>query len=125
MTQLYQSKIFANGSTTLPKPVRDALGIKPGDRIRYVISEKGVQFFKVPSENTQSDDPDLRKALDAAEKVMDENRTLLRKLKWILVAEVWFSENQAIPALYTSRRWGVMGRSAADFMKESRWLIML
>ena len=81
MTQLYQSKIFANGSTTLPKPVRDALGIQAGDRVRYVISEKGVQFFKVPLDNAQSDDPDLRKALDAAEKVMDENRTLLRKLK--------------------------------------------
>ena len=81
MTQLYQSKIFANGATTLPKPVRDALGIKAGDRVRYVISEKGVQFFKVPSENVQSDDPDLPKALDAAEKVMNENRTLLRKLK--------------------------------------------
>ena len=46
MTQLYQAKIFANGSTTLPKPVRDALGIKAGDRLRYVISEKGVRFFK-------------------------------------------------------------------------------
>ena len=78
---MLQSKIFANGSTTLPKPVRDALCIKAGDRLRYVISEKGVQFFKVPSENAQLDDPDLRKALDAAEKVMDENRTLLRKLK--------------------------------------------
>ena len=81
MTQLYQSKIFANGSTTLPKPVRDALGVKAGDRVRYVISGDGVQFFKVPSENAQSDDPDLRKALDAAEKVMDENCMLLRKLK--------------------------------------------
>ena len=81
MTQLYQSKIFANGSTTLPKPVRDALGIKAGDRVRYVISEKGVQFFKVPSENAHADDPDLHEVLDAAEKVMDENRMLLRKLK--------------------------------------------
>ena len=81
MTQFYQSKIFANGSTTLPKPVRDALGIKAGDRVRYVISEKGVQFFKIPLESAHADDPDLRKVLDAAEKVMDENRTLLRKLK--------------------------------------------
>jgi len=40
MTQLYQSKIFANGSTTLPKPVRDALGVKAGDSVRYVISER-------------------------------------------------------------------------------------
>ena len=61
--------------------MRDALGIKAGDRVRYVIPEKGVQFFKVPSDNAQSDDPDLRKALDAAEMVMDENRTLLRKLE--------------------------------------------
>ena len=81
MMQLYQSKNFANGSTTLPKPVRDALGIKAGDRVRYVISEKGVQFFKMPLENAQADDRELRAALDAAEKVMDENRTLLRKLK--------------------------------------------
>ena len=50
MTQLYQSKIFANGSTTLPKPVRDAIGIKADDRVRYVISEKGVNVFRVASE---------------------------------------------------------------------------
>ena len=85
MTQLYQSKIFANGSTTLPKPVRDALGIKAGDSVRYVISEKGVHLLRVPSDEPSvqvlADDPDLREALDAADKVMDENRTLLRKLK--------------------------------------------
>ena len=34
-----------------------------------------------PSVKVPADDADLRKALDAAEKVMDENRTLLRKLK--------------------------------------------
>ena len=85
MTQLYQSKIYANGSTTLPKPVRDALGVKAGDRIRYVMSEKGVNVFRVPSDENSVkahvDDSDLRGVLDAAEVVMDENRTLLRKLK--------------------------------------------
>ena len=81
MTQLYQSQIFANGSTTLPKPVRDALGIKAGDRVRYVISEKGVHVLKMQSEKAQTDDPALRDAVDAAEVIMDENRTLLRKLK--------------------------------------------
>jgi len=81
MTQLYQSKIFANGSTTLPKPVCEALGVQAGDRLRYVISEGGVQIFKEPAEKSHVDDPDLREALDAAEQVMDENRTLLRKLK--------------------------------------------
>ena len=79
--RVIESKIFANGSTTLPKPVRDALGIQAGDRVRYVISEKGVQFFKMPSENAYADDPDLHEVLDAAEKVMYESRTLLRKLK--------------------------------------------
>ena len=81
MTQLYQSKIFANGSTTLPKPVRDALGVKAGDSLRYLISEDGLQVFKIPSEKAHADDPALREALEAAEVVMDENRTLLRKLK--------------------------------------------
>jgi AbrB family looped-hinge helix DNA binding protein len=81
MTQLYQSKIFANGSTTLPKPVRDALGIQAGDRVRYVISEKGVHLLKMQSEKAQTDDPALRDAVDAAGVIMDENRTLLRKLK--------------------------------------------
>ena len=78
---MLESKIFANGSTTLPKSVREALGVQAGDRLRYVISEGGVQIFKEPAERTHVDDPDLREALDAADKVMDENRTLLRKLK--------------------------------------------
>ena len=80
MTQLYQSKIFANGSTTLPKPVRDALGITAGDCVRYVISEHGVLVLKMPSEKAQADDPALREALDAAEHVMNDNRTFLRDL---------------------------------------------
>ena len=46
---MLQSKIFANGSTTLPKPVRDALGVKAGDSVRYVISERGVQIVKAQS----------------------------------------------------------------------------
>ena len=40
-----------------------------------------MQVFKIPSEKAHADDSALRKALDAAEEVMDENRTLLRKLK--------------------------------------------
>ena len=46
---MLQSKIFANGSTTLPKPVRDALGIKPGDHVRYVISGDRVQVLRTRS----------------------------------------------------------------------------
>ena len=44
---MLESKVFANSTTTLPKPVRDALGVKAGDRVRFVISEKGVHIEKV------------------------------------------------------------------------------
>ena len=84
MTQLYQSKIFANGATTLPKPVHSALRVKAGDSVRYVISEDRVQVLRMPSDDNslkvRAHDPALLEALDAAEEVMDENRTLLRKL---------------------------------------------
>lgn len=46
---MLESKVFANCSTILPKPVRDALGVKAGDRIRYVIPEKGVHIELVQS----------------------------------------------------------------------------
>ena len=84
MTQLYQSKIFANGSTTLPKPVRDALGVKAGDSVRYVISENGVQVLKRLSHDNSlkvhAHDPALREALDAAEEVMEETASFCESL---------------------------------------------
>ena len=36
---LIESSIGSTGRTTLPKPVREALGVKPGGRVRYVIFE--------------------------------------------------------------------------------------
>ena len=82
---MLEPKVFANGSTTLPKPVREALGVEVGDIVRSVISEKGVNLFRVPSDEKRvkahRNDFDLHDALDAAKKVMDENHVLLRKLK--------------------------------------------
>ena len=46
---MLESKIFTNGSTTLPKPVREALGVKEGDTVRFVMSEKGVHIELVQS----------------------------------------------------------------------------
>ena len=40
------SKVFANGSTTLPKPVREVLGVKAGDTVRFVVSGNSVQIVK-------------------------------------------------------------------------------
>ncbi len=37
-----ESKITAKGQTTLPKAVRDALSVGPGDRVRYFIQDGEV-----------------------------------------------------------------------------------
>ena len=41
------SAITAKGQTTLPKPVREALGVGAGDRVRYVILDNEVQVLPV------------------------------------------------------------------------------
>ena len=39
--RMTESAITLRGQTTLPKAVRQALGLKPGDRLRYVILDDG------------------------------------------------------------------------------------
>ena len=34
--------ITSKGQITIPKEVRDALGVEPGDRVEFVAQEKGV-----------------------------------------------------------------------------------
>ena len=41
------SSITKKGQTTLPKPVREVLGMQPGDRVRYVISGGEVRIMPV------------------------------------------------------------------------------
>lgn len=36
-----QSTITVKGQATLPKPVRDHLGVKPGDRVKFFIHPDG------------------------------------------------------------------------------------
>ena len=36
---MIESSVTSKGQTTLPKPVREALGVVSGDRVRYVILE--------------------------------------------------------------------------------------
>jgi antitoxin PrlF len=43
---MYESTVTAKGQTTLPKPVRDALGLEPGDRIRYLLTAEGVRILR-------------------------------------------------------------------------------
>ena len=43
-SRMIESTVSAKGRTTLPKPVRDALGVKPGDRVRYIIIDDEVRI---------------------------------------------------------------------------------
>ena len=42
-----ESGVTTKGQTTLPKAVREALALKPGDRVRYVIHDGEVRIVKV------------------------------------------------------------------------------
>ena len=42
-----ESIISENGRTTLPEPVREALGLKTGDRIRYLVDGRTVRILPV------------------------------------------------------------------------------
>lgn len=44
---MIQSTLTAKAQTTLPRPVRDALQVGPGDRLRYIISDDDVRILAV------------------------------------------------------------------------------
>ena len=44
---MMESSITRKGQTTLPKTVREALGVQAGDRVRYVIVDGGVRILPV------------------------------------------------------------------------------
>ena len=44
---MLESRITAKGQTTLPKAVREALGVRPGDRVRYLVLDGEVRIRAV------------------------------------------------------------------------------
>ena len=44
---MIESAITSKGQTTLPKAVRDALSVKPGDKVRYIVHGDEVRIRKV------------------------------------------------------------------------------
>ena len=44
---MIESAITKKGQTTLPKPVREVLGVRVGDRVRYVIFKGEVRILPV------------------------------------------------------------------------------
>ena len=44
---MIESTVTSKGQTTLPEPVREALGVQPGGRVRYVILDHEVWITPV------------------------------------------------------------------------------
>ena len=55
MTALVQeySTITAKGQTTVPKAVRQALGVEFGDKIAFLVDEHGVSLRRVDTEDAE------------------------------------------------------------------------
>jgi antitoxin PrlF len=49
------SRVSVKSQTVLPKQVREALGIGPGDTLRYRLTKAGVLIDKAPADD--GDDP--------------------------------------------------------------------
>ena len=43
---MFESRITAKGQTTLPRQVRAALDVRPGDHVRYVVLDGEVRLLK-------------------------------------------------------------------------------
>lgn len=41
---MYQSKITKKGQTTIPKKIREEIGLKPGDAVRFSIQDGAIEI---------------------------------------------------------------------------------
>ena len=44
---MLESAVTKKGQTTLPKPVRDTLGVRAGDRVRYIVLDGELRILPV------------------------------------------------------------------------------
>ena len=49
------SKVSVKSQTVIPREVRQQLGLKPGDTLRYRVTDAGVLLDKAPA--SEADDP--------------------------------------------------------------------
>lgn len=49
------SKVSVKSQTVIPREVRERLGLKPGDTLRYRVTDEGVLLDKAPA--SEADDP--------------------------------------------------------------------
>lgn len=80
-----ESTITAKGQTTVPKAVRQALGIDAGDRIAFRIDERGVTVERA---DVAADDPALGPFLQLLARDMEQRPDALRALTPELAARI-------------------------------------
>jgi antitoxin PrlF len=44
-----EAMLTSKGQTTIPKPIRDGLGMKPGDRLRFTLMRDGTVLMRLKS----------------------------------------------------------------------------
>jgi AbrB family looped-hinge helix DNA binding protein len=49
------SKVSVKSQTVIPREVRDRLGLRPGDTLRYRLTDQGILLDKAPA--GEADDP--------------------------------------------------------------------
>jgi antitoxin PrlF len=81
---MLESVITAKSQTTLPKGVRAALDVRPGDRLAYVIERDHAIIMKAEAAETESD-PAIMSFLAFIERDLCEHPEHLRDLPQGLV----------------------------------------
>ena len=51
------SKLTTKAQTTIPQPVRSALGVREGDELAYIIEDGRVILTKAPTRTVRHNDP--------------------------------------------------------------------
>jgi antitoxin PrlF len=72
-----ESTITAKGQTTVPKAVRQALGVDSGDRIAFRIDERGVTVERA---GVETEDPAIGPFLQLLARDMEQRPEALRAL---------------------------------------------
>jgi len=69
-----ESKLTSKGQITIPKEARELLGLRPGDRVKFVLQPG--QLVMLPKAQTT----DAAAAIDAGKRVIRRYRNALRRL---------------------------------------------
>jgi antitoxin PrlF len=79
------SSVSSTGQTTVPKPVRDALGVRDGDKIAYRIDESGVTLHRADQAH---EDPAIGSFLAFLAKDIQSNPQQLKSFSPALIKRI-------------------------------------